>query len=440
MEFFGREKEIAELRRIRDLSHKYARFTVITGRRRIGKTELAKQALNDGKDLFIYMLIRRLGEKTLCESLQQDVESAGIATLGQCQRFPDLVKLVVKAARERPITLVIDEFQEFDKINPAVFGEMQGIWDDCQHTAKLNLIVCGSVNRLMNRIFFDKEQPLYGRNTGHLKLKPFSTSLLKKILHHHKPGYTKDDLWTLWTITGGVARYVQLLMDANACSRKRMIAEILSESSSFIDEGKTILAEEFGAEYSVFFSILTEIASGRNTFGDLANAIGLDIGTYLARLENDYGLISRIVPIYDREKSRNTHYTLEDPFLRFWFRFLYKYRSWIEMDRKDALGELIQRDFNAFAGFSLERYFRWKFVGDSSYTRIGGWWDRKGENEIDLVCEDELTKSVDIYEVKVDSSRYDPALLKAKIAVLTEKHPMLRDRLRKTTVLSLKDM
>jgi len=110
------------------------------------------------------------------------------------------------------------------------------------------------------------------------------------------------------------------------------------------------------------------------------------------------------------------------------------------MDRKDALKDLILRDFDTFAGFSLERYFRWKFVGDSSYTRIGGWWDRKGENEIDLVCEDELAKAVDIYEVKADRSRYDPTLLKAKIAALAEKHPTVRDRLRNVAVLSLQDM
>ena len=440
MEFFGREKEIAELRLIRERSHQYAKFTIITGRRRIGKTELIKQALNDGNDLFIYFLIRRLGEKTLCHSLQQDVENAGLETLGQAETFCDLVRLIVKAAKTRPITLVIDEFQEFDKINPAVFGELQGIWDDCQQTAKLNLLVCGSVNRLMNKIFFNREQPLYGRNTGHLKLKPFGVALLKTILGHYKPAYTGDDLWCLWTMTGGVARYVQLLMDAHACDRAAMIDEILSESSPFLDEGKILLAEEFGTEYSVFFSILTEIASGKNTFGDLTNAVGLEIGTYLSRLENDYGIISRIVPIFDREKSRNTHYTLEDAFLRFWFRFLYKYRSWIEMDRKDALKTLIQRDFATFAGFSLERYFRWKFIGESTYTRIGGWWDRKGENEIDLVCEDELAGFVDIYEVKADRARFDAAALKQKVAVFLEKNPTLKGRIKKTEVLSLESL
>ena len=440
MEFFGREKEIAELRLIRERSHQYAKFTIITGRRRIGKTELIKQALNDGNDLFIYFLIRRLGEKTLCHSLQQDVENAGLETLGQAETFCDLVRLIVKAAKTRPITLVIDEFQEFDKINPADFGELQGIWDDCQQTAKLNLLVCGSVNRLMNKIFFNREQPLYGRNTGHLKLKPFGVALLKTILGHYKPAYTGDDLWCLWTMTGGVARYVQLLMDAHACDRAAMIDEILSESSPFLDEGKILLAEEFGTEYSVFFSILTEIASGKNTFGDLTNAVGLEIGTYLSRLENDYGIISRIVPIFDREKSRNTHYTLEDAFLRFWFRFLYKYRSWIEMDRKDALKTLIQRDFATFAGFSLERYFRWKFIGESTYTRIGGWWDRKGENEIDLVCEDELAGFVDIYEVKADRARFDAAALKQKVAVFLEKNPTLKGRIKKTEVLSLESL
>ena len=47
MEFVGREDEIRELRRIRELSRNTARFTVITGRRRVGKTELVKNAFSD---------------------------------------------------------------------------------------------------------------------------------------------------------------------------------------------------------------------------------------------------------------------------------------------------------------------------------------------------------------------------------------------------------
>ena len=35
----------------------------------------------------------------------------------------------------------------------------------------------------------------------------------------------------------------------------------------------------------------------------------------------------------------------------------------------------------------LERYFKRVLIESKKYTRIGSWWDRKGENEIDIVAE-----------------------------------------------------
>ena len=115
-----------------------------------------------------------------------------------------------------PLTLVIDEFQDFEKIDRGIFGDMQGVWDRYHGKARLNLVVCGSVNRMMNKIFFDDSQPLYGRDTGRLRIAPFSTNLVKKILHDHDARATNRDLLALWAMTGGVARYVELLMDAGA--------------------------------------------------------------------------------------------------------------------------------------------------------------------------------------------------------------------------------
>ncbi|MBQ3749630.1 MAG: hypothetical protein II863_19635 [Kiritimatiellae bacterium] len=43
-----------------------------------------------------------------------------------------------------------------------------------------------------------------------------------------------------------------------------------------------------------------------------------------------------------------------------------------------------------FSGYALERYFHWKFTETTAYAKMGAWWDRKGDEEIDLVCEDEL--------------------------------------------------
>ena len=42
MRFFDREAEFEKLREIEEISHDVAQFTIITGRRRIGKTEMVK--------------------------------------------------------------------------------------------------------------------------------------------------------------------------------------------------------------------------------------------------------------------------------------------------------------------------------------------------------------------------------------------------------------
>ena len=56
MKFYGREKEIELLRGERDRSRTLARLTVITGRRRVGKTELIEKAFNDGTGDYVYLL------------------------------------------------------------------------------------------------------------------------------------------------------------------------------------------------------------------------------------------------------------------------------------------------------------------------------------------------------------------------------------------------
>ena len=63
MKFFDREDKIAALRKIREKSLAEAQFTVVTGRRRIGKTELVKRALEDQG--FVYLFVSRKSETDL---------------------------------------------------------------------------------------------------------------------------------------------------------------------------------------------------------------------------------------------------------------------------------------------------------------------------------------------------------------------------------------
>ena len=441
MEFFGRKEEVSALRRIRAAAVENARMTVLTGRRRVGKTALAREALDDGKLPYVHLPITRQPEVTLCEQLQAECEDVlHLDIHGTCRRFGELFKVLMAESVKRPFTLVLDEFQEFDRTNPGVFGDIQSVWDRYQPRSKINLVISGSVNRLMNKIFFSDNEPLYGRNTGHLQLLPFKVSLIKEIFRAYHPKYKPSDLLALWTLTGGVARYVDLLMSEKAYTRKAMLETVFDPTSFYLDEGRTILADEFGPDYGTYFTILAVLSSGQTTSAELKNALGCEVGGYLAKLENQYGIISKRQPLFEKSSTKNFHYQIDDCFFRFWFRFVFKHRYLQELGRYDRMRELADRDFDVFSGYSLERYFQWKMREEASYTRMGAWWDRKGENEIDLVCEDETRGRLSFFEVKTDARRLDLDALRVKSGAFLAKNPEKRELDLSFGGLSLDDM
>ena len=214
MKFFGRQNEIKELQEIRNLSLQTARFTIVTGRRRSGKTSLLIKAYEDVQDM-LYFFVARKSEAELCRDFIEEMTSKlQLSILGEVTRFADIFKYLLQLSKIRPITLVIDEFQDFKRVNPSIFSDMQKIWDLNKQEAHINLVVCGSVYSLMNIIFKNNKQPLYGRQTGEIKVTPFPPSVIKEILSTYNSAYTNDDLLALYSYTGGVAEYVEMMMDA----------------------------------------------------------------------------------------------------------------------------------------------------------------------------------------------------------------------------------
>lgn len=426
MRFYDREQEIAFLKETREQAKTVARFTVLTGRRRIGKTTLIKEAYKD--EPFVYFFVSRKAESDLCEVyLEEITEKLGIPTLGSSRKFSDIFRYLLELSVTKSFTLVIDEFQDFFRVNKAVFSEMQDIWDKYEKTCKINLIVCGSIYSLMQKIFKDKKEPLYGRNTAELRLKPFRPSVMKQIMSDAKPGYSSEDLLAMFTFTGGVAKYVNLLVDAKALDKDAMIRYIVSPNSIFLNEGKHNLIEEFGKDYGIYFSILSCISRGKNTRSEIEDVIGKEVGGYLTNLENEYELITKRQPLFEKSTTKNVRYELGDVFYSFWFRFIFKYNYIIEIENYAKLQEIIQRDYNTFSGLMLERWFHRKAIEGGNFTRIGRWWDRKGESEIDMIGEDELEDKAVFYEIKRQKDEISISKLKEKAEIMLKATGAFKD-------------
>lgn len=413
MKFFGRHNEIKELQETRRLSLQTARFTIVTGRRRSGKTSLLIKAYEDVQDM-LYFFVARKTEAELCKDFVEEITSKlQLPILGEVVRFADIFKYLLQLSKNRPLTLIIDEFQDFKRVNPSVFSDMQKIWDLNKQEAHINLVVCGSVYSLMNVIFKNNKQPLYGRQTGEIKVTPFPPSVVKEILSSYNSAYTNEDLLALYSYTGGVAEYVEMMMDAGAMTKEQMTEKFVAKNSYFIYEGKNMLIEEFGKDYARYFEILQLIASGYTTRGEIESIMKIEIAGYLAKLENDYRLISRYTPMFQKA-NRNIHYQIEDNFLRVWFRYIYKYGYMIEVGANKKLKMLMDKDYTTYTGKVLERYFLAKMIESEEYTQIASWWDRKGENEIDLIAADELEQKVTFYEVKRQAKDINLGILKDK--------------------------
>ena len=406
MRFFDRKRELADLEEIRGRSEEVAQFTVVTGRRRVGKTSLVVKSLEG--ETYVYLFVERKSEKDLCETFAREINAKlGDVVLGVPERFEDVFGALMKLAATRHLNVVIDEFQEFRKINVGIFSSIQKIWDLHKERARINLIVTGSVNTLMVKLFRNRRAALYGRETSFMVVEPFATDVLKEIMSVYHPGYRAEDLLALWTFTGGVAKYVELLIDSKSWTRESMIKEIVRANSLFLDEGRAVLVEEFDKEYGVYFSVLCAIARGKTSRNEIEQAVGRQVGGYLARLEEDYALIRKHQPLFAKTAAKTARYELNDNFLVFWFRFMYRYSYILELKGYEQLREIVRRDYPVLSGHALEEYFRRKFAESGKWTRIGSWWDRKGENELDILAENELTETYAVCEVKRQGSKID---------------------------------
>lgn len=423
MRFYDRTNELAELQRIKNLSfNDHSRLTVVTGRRRIGKTSLIMRSIEDSPT--VYLFVGRKNEATLCaEFIPVIAQSLETFVPNEIRTFRSLFQYLMELSVNRAFNLVIDEFQEFYNINESVYSDMQNLWDQYRRKSRMNLIVSGSINSLMQKIFQNSKEPLFGRADNIIKLSAFSLTTLKEIIHDHRPDYSNDDLLALYAFTGGVPKYVELFCDNGALSVDEMINFMIRENSPFTDEGKKLLVEEFGKNYATYFSILSAISGGINTQPEIEAALGnKSIGGQIKRLIEDYNIIVRKRPILAKEGSQTVRYEIQDNFIRFWFNYFDRHRSLIEIKNFVGLQAIIKADYPTYSGKMLEEYFKQKFAESFQYRAIGSWWDtRNGQDEIDIVALKLEKKQAVVAEVKRQKKNFKPELLAAKVEHLKRK-------------------
>jgi len=395
---------------------------ILYGRRRVGKTTLLARFLQAVPGFYFLA-----SEEGTARNIQDFSHYAGEFLNDpdfERSRYPDwetVIKALVRHRNfspppEKKVVIIIDEFPYLiarDRATPSLF---QRVWDTVLSQEPVMLILSGSSVSTMETEVLGYTSPLYGRRTGQWQLEPLSYPYLRRFLP-----YDEEDLIMTWCVIGGIPAYLRLFRP-DRTFWENVEEQILRKGAYLYSEAEILMQYEF-REAGNYMAILRALAAGYTALAPLCQETGLDKGMvskYLAVLSRMH-LINDEVPVTAHAGYRRRHYRLTDPYLTFWFRFVYPRRAETEMGQSREVLASIRERIAPYCGQMFEQLShdlicRGILFG-SSYSRLGRWWQK--EAEIDLVGLNEVSGDVLFCECKWSAVNHRQA--RGILAALREK-------------------
>ena len=206
--FVNREKELSLLND--EYLEDDFRFTVLYGRRRVGKTTLLKEYIKDKPS--IYFLVTLESENIILKRFQNIVadylEDDFLRDI-TLDSFEQIFSYISKKTFDKKLIIIIDEFQYLTKINSAFPSVFQYIVDELLKSKNIHLILCGSIISMMYEQTLSYNSPLYGRRTSAIKLEAIKFEYISEFFKDK----TQNELIELYSLLDGVPKYLEMFKD-----------------------------------------------------------------------------------------------------------------------------------------------------------------------------------------------------------------------------------
>ena len=421
--FIGRERELASLKEFYDKDG--IGMTVIYGRRRIGKSTLITEFIKDKKSIFY--TATKVGKSRNLELFSKqvvDLFMPGIEDIS-FHTTEAVFDFINKNMGDEKIVLVIDELPYWAERDDALLSVLQKYIDTVWNDKNLKVILCGSALSFMENKVLSEKSPLFGRRDSQIKLEAFNYLDAAKFV----PDYTNEDKAICYGITGGVAKYLAMI-DPEKSMDENIVKLFFRTDGYLYDETRNLLTQEF-SDISIVNNIVEQIASGENTLNTIAGKIGEKEQTVLYSLDKliNVGLVEKKKCMTEEKNKKKTQYVLKDSMFKFWYAFIPKATSVIEMGQGEVYYQKIVRPaLHSFMGSIFEemcRYYTLMKGITGEYgcfiTSTGSWWgtehitDKNGDirtqsADIDVVAISETDKKAVIGECKFKNEKIDKGI------------------------------
>lgn len=389
-----------------EYAKKSASFSVVYGRRRVGKTALISQFIQDKPHIYLYITLSDLDSQlpSFGDEIKKFVP-ANIQAYLSFQSFEEGIEFLSTLELNKKLVLVIDEYQYLSLKDKAFSSKLQRLWDMKLQNANIHLILCGSVLSMMQTEVLNYTAPLYGRRTSQFHIQPLRFHHIKEFL----PSLDRRTQMLVFSSFGTIPKYLNEY-DETLSFEENIEKKILNKNSYLYSEGNFLLKEEISDSAS-YFSILKSMANGNRKIGAIASSLEVNssyLSKYMLKLI-ELDIVEKEIPITEKNPSKSKFglYKIKDKFLHFWFFYVYKNYNSLEIEQtKPVLDEMALNFNDKFVSFAFEDAVLEDIAMDAQKycdfvpTKIGRWWNNK--EEIDIVAYDE--KNILFVECKWQNS------------------------------------
>lgn len=417
--FIGRQKELESLNEF--YKKDGLSMTVIYGRRRVGKSTLINEFIKDKKT--IYYTATKVGKSRNLELFSKQVLDTLMPNINNISfnSIESIFDFINNNIKDEKIVLVIDELPYWADSDEALLSILQKYIDTVWNDKNLKIILCGSTLSFMEKKVLSEKSPLFGRRDSQIKLDTFDYLDSSKFV----PNYSNEEKAICYGITGGVAKYLAML-DQNKSLDENIIRLFFQTDGYLYDEPRNLLTQEF-TDISIVSNIIEQIANGENTLNVIASKVNEKEQNVLYSLNKliEVGLIEKRKCITEENNKKKTQYILKDYMFKFWYEFIPKATSIIEMNQgKLYYQKIVKPLLHSYMGSVFEsmcQYYTFKHAIEGEYncfaTSVGTWWgteiiydDNKKKiqsADIDLVAISEIEKTAIVGECKFKNEKID---------------------------------
>ena len=405
MNFIGRKQQLSKL--IRVITSEHMSFSLIYGRRRVGKSELVKQSLKQTNAKSIYYECKQTTESNNVESICSLLSDLfNLPKLG-FHSIEEILDYLFKLSINDKLVVVLDEYPYLRENVKGLDSILQSLIDKYRETSKLTLIILGSYVEVMKSLI-EHSNPLFGRADLVIDLKPmdyYESSLFY-------PAFSAEDKVRIYSVFGGIP-YFNKLVDDSKTVKENIIDLIASPEARLANEVSMYLKAEISKIVNAN-ETFEALAKGYSKYSDILSQSHVSSGPTLIDVLDklmQMEVVKKIAPINDENNKRKAGYYISDNLSLFYYKYIYKYASQMNiMDSDVFYKKYIESDFEEkyvplqFEDIAKQYLIHQNKVGlmEPIFEKVGKYYYDNPKNhtngEFDIVTLDE--NGYVFYEVK----------------------------------------